>query len=133
MRCKFVLDLNLLSITLNPIFSSFFLKCWPIGDPFHRFSSLSTPPTSPTLNLAPLVSFYLLDTVSCSTDQTVFYTYLYLLNFIPYLQIDFAQRCAYVLLVEIGPFFFTLDWFYFINICTRLLRLSYIFCLLFFQ
>ena len=35
----------------------------------------------------------------------MFYTYLYLLNFIPYLQIDFAQRCAYVLLVEIGPFF----------------------------
>lgn len=90
-----------------------FFKCWPIGDPFHRLGSLSTPPTSSTLNVVPLVlvSF---DTVSRSTDQTqcsipicislASYSICRLI----------LQRCALVLLVEIGDFFMALDGFYFI-------------------
>ena len=42
---------------MNSIFS--FFKCWPIGDPFYRLGSLSTPPTGPTLNLDS-TSFYLI-------------------------------------------------------------------------
>lgn len=112
--------------------SLFFLKCWPIGDPFCRLGSLFTPPTSSTLNVVPLV-LVLFDTVPRSTAQTVFYTYLHLLSFIPCLQIDFAKVCTGATGRDRFSFFFRPGWVLFnLQICRiLLLRLSHIFVLYF--
>ena len=101
MHCKsFLILIFYRSQSFLPFFK---IKCWPIGDPFRRISPLSTPPTSSTLNPAPLV-LVLLDTVSRSTGQAQCSIPIFIsLASYPIFKL-ILQRCAFVLLVEIGPF-----------------------------